>query len=390
MRTVTLTWQMESNRFFPYSHIIRKKHIVKTRIDPVFPETLEARMRAAVTLLIIAGAIVVTTSADGRPLKPEDMYLVRSVSDVRVSPSGTRVVYTVSVADIELDESNSDLWMSPLDGGAEVQLTHTPQSEHTPRWSPDGHSIAFLSDRGDTDKGDQLWLLDLRGGEARQLSRFEHEISEIAWSPDGKQIAFVATVAAAQPDDDKPRPIVVDRYFFKKDIDGYLGEERSHIFLMTLADGNITQLTDGDYNELQISWSPDGKRIAFVSKRRAEFDRDENWDIYVTDAQPGASMEQLTSNPGSDGDGDYGWGSGPPAWSDDGERIAYLHGGALEDIWYGLVQIGIVDDDGKNLVLPTKALDRNTYQPRWSPDGRSIYFLLEDDRSVQLATGRSV
>lgn len=342
-------------------------------------------MRVIVTVLIFFVAVGALTSADSRPLTPEDMYLVRDVSDVRLSPAGTRVVYTVSVDDATLDETSSDLWMSPLEGGAEVQLTHTPQSEHTPRWSPDGQTIAFLSDRADADAGDQVWLLDLRGGEARQLSTSANEITEIAWSPDGNKIAFVATVVPEKSEDDKPRPIVIDRYFFKQDISGYLGEERSHIFLLDVADGAITQLTDGDYNEQQVSWSPNGKRIAFVSKRGEDFDRDENWDIYVTDARPAAKIEQLTSSPGSDGDADYGWGSGPPDWSADGKRIAFLHGGALEDIWYGLFQVGVINSGGTELALPTKALDRNTYGPRWSEDGRSLYFLLEDDQGVQLA-----
>lgn len=342
-------------------------------------------MRSIVSCLLLLVAVTDGSPADSRPLKPEDMFLLREVSDLGLSPAGTRVVYTVTIDDVELDESSSDLWMSPVKGGAEVQLTHTPQSEHTPRWSPDGQSIAFLSDRADADKGDQVWLLDLRGGEARQLSKSPREISEIAWSPDGKQIAFVATVAPETSENDKPLPIVVDRYFFKQDINGYLGVERSHVFLLSVADGSVAQLTDGDYNERHIAWSPDGKRIAFISKRRADFDRDENWDIYVTDARPGAEIQQVTSNPGSDGDADDGWGSGAPAWSADGKRIAYMHGGAIEDIWYGIFQVGVIGSDGKSLTLPTETLDRNTYHARWSQDGRSLYFLLEDDQSVQIA-----
>lgn len=315
------------------------------------------------------------------------MYELRTVSDARISPAGDHVVYTVTVDDAELDESTSDLWLSPVAGGTDLQLTHTPQSEHTPRWSPDGRAIAFLSDRADADAGDQVWLLKLGGGEARQLTSSPHEITEIAWSPDGERIAFVATVdpESAAGEDDKPQPIVIDRFFFKQDVTGYLRDERSHVFLLNVADGTVEQLTDGNYYEQQIAWSPDGKRIAFVSKRREGFDRDENWDVYVMDAQAGASVDTLTANPGTDGDPDYAWGSGPPAWSHDGRNVAYLHGGALQDIWYGLVQVGVVGADGRGLRLPTGTLDRNAWRPRWSPDGRSLYFLLEDDQNVQLA-----
>ena len=345
-------------------------------------------MRPTFTLPILAAAFL-STAAFARLPELDDLYRIGAVSEARISPDGAWVAYTVTTPDREQDEEVSDLWMTNWEGDVSLQLTRTPQSEHHPRWSPDGKQVAFLSDRGNPDGNDQVWLLDMRGGEARQITKVAEGVSDFAWSPDGKRIVLVAEVAKDKKSpDEKPQPIVVNRLYFKEDVTGYLADSRYHLFLLDPGNSSIEPLTQGDYDEVQPSWSPDGSQIAFVSKRGGDMDRHENWDVYVIDAVPGASPRQVTQNPGSDGDADESWGSGPPAWHPDGERIAYLHGGAEEDVWYGLLQVGTVGTDGGDESLPTEALDRNTLRPRWSRDGRSLYFLLEDDQSVQLAEVR--
>lgn len=341
-------------------------------------------MRYLLVLLAFANGFL-PAAVSARTLELDDMYRIREVAEVQVSPGGEWVAYTVSVIDRDEDESTSDLWMSRWDGSANLQLTATPQSESYPRWSPDGNKLAFLSDRADEDKGAQLWLLDMRGGEAKQLTHLEHAVSDFAWSPDGTRVVLVVDVAPPKPDEEKPEPIVVNRYWFKEDVTGYLGVARSHLFLLEIDDGNVSQLTDEDYDELQPSWSPDGEQIAFVSKREDDMDRHDNWDVFVMDAEPGASVSQITRNPGADGDA---WDSDPPRWSPDGDRLAYLRGGKPEDLWYALTQIATIDAEGGTENLPTEALDRNSRQPRWSADGSRIFFLLEDDQSVQLAEVR--
>ncbi len=343
----------------------------------------------AVLVALASGFLPAALSA--RALQLDDMYDIRDVAEAQVSPNGEWVAYTVSSIDLEEDKSSSDLWMSRWDGTANLQLTATPQSESQPRWSPDGNKLAFLSDRADEDKGAQLWLLDMRGGEAQQVTALDHAVSDFAWSPDGARIMLVVDVAPPEekknPEDEKekPKPIVVDRYWFKQDVTGYLGVERSHLFLLEMDDGSVTQLTDGPYNELQPSWSPDGERIAFVSKRGQDMDRHDNWDVFVMNVEAGASATQVTQNPGADGDS---WGSDPPRWSPDGERIAYLRGGNPEILWYALTQIATIGAGGGTENLPTETLDRNSRLPRWGSDGSSLLFLLEDDQSVQLAEVR--
>src|SRR2546422_4219366 len=143
-------------------------------------------------------------------------------------------------------------------------------------------------------------------------------------------------------------------------------------------------LTSGDYDELLPAWSPDGKSLVFVSKRRPDADRDSNWDLYVMDAAPGGSAapRQLTTFEGPDNDPDT---ESRPAWSPDGRSIAYLQGGPLKLIYYAVQKLAVVPAAGGAPRILTAALDRNVASPAWSGDGSSITFLLEDDRAVGLA-----
>ena len=148
----------------------------------------------------------------------------------------------------------------------------------------------------------QVWLLNREGGEAERITNLPGGVSQYAWSPDSKRLALIAS----DPDPDsvttgsdssarRTPPIVVDRFQFKEDETGYLAKQRDHLYVLDLASRKPTLLTPGNYNELAPSWSPDGRRIAFASKRQADFDRTDNWDLYVVDASPGATPSQLTT-----------------------------------------------------------------------------------------------
>jgi len=325
-----------------------------------------------------------------RPVESRDLLRLREVSDPQLSPDGAWVAYTVTAADTVRDRQDRDVWMTSWDGKLSVRLTSSPDPEHSPRWSPDGRYLAFLSGRGDARESDQLWLLDRAGGEAQRLTDLPGGVSEFAWSPDGARIALIATDAPADslpagPDStpQRPAPIVVDRFVFKYDGKGFIGPERDHLYVLDLATRQAQLLTAGPYDEMSPSWSPDGRSIAFVSRRRPEYDRSDNWDLYVVAATPGSEPRQLTTFRGADMDPE--WGNRAPSWSPDGKLLAYVQGGRPELIYYAGQKVAVVPVDGGPVRVLTETLDRNVLSPTFAPDGRSVLFLLEDDRVYHLA-----
>jgi dipeptidyl aminopeptidase/acylaminoacyl peptidase len=343
---------------------------------------------ASIATLLVGTAWAVP--AEKRLPTLDDIHVLRDVYDPQISPDGTWVAYTVRSTDVKKDEHNADIWMTTWDGKQSLRLTSSPDGENTPRFSPDGRYLAFLSSRDDPAESDQVWLMNRSGGEAEKLTEFKGGVSDFAWSPDGRRLAII--VEDPDPDacdsekekceDKVPKPIVIDRYRFKEDEIGYLTTVREHLYLFEVATRKADLLTPGEFNEVLPSWSPDGKAIAFVSKRGKDVDRLNNWDLYVIEARSGSTPRQITSFEGPDSDPEW---ESPPVWSPDGKLIAYLQGGPQKRIYYAVHKLAVVPASGGSPRLLSPALDRNIGTPHWSADGASIWFLLEDDGSVHLA-----
>jgi dipeptidyl aminopeptidase/acylaminoacyl peptidase len=355
-------------------------------------------MRRAILLLGGLFASALCAQPATRPVELDDLNRVAAVSEPQISPDGRRVIYSVRTVDAVADRGSSDLWMAAWDGSENRRLTFGKESESQPRWSPDGRRLAFLSSRGDDNGSSQLWLLPVGGGgEAEKVTELTEGIDDYAWAPDGKRVVLVVTDAdpddAEDEEDEGPsarskkakatkKPIVVDRYQFKLDGYGYLGSQRSHLRLLDLETRKVEPLTSGEYDELQPAWSPDGKWVAFVSKRGPDPDRTDNWDLYVIAPRSGETARRLTDSENSDNQPD--WGS-DLAWSPDSRFVAYLEGGPDKLIYYAVQKLAVVPVAGGPRRVLTESLDRNVNSPRFSADGSSILFLLEDDQSAQLA-----
>jgi dipeptidyl aminopeptidase/acylaminoacyl peptidase len=318
-----------------------------------------------------------------RPLQPDDIFLLKTVSDPRISPDGAWVAYTVSALDRKEDNADTDIYMVAAAGGAPIRLTSSKKPETTPRWSPDGRYLAFVSSRDG--RKPQVFLLDRRGGDAQAITDYKTGASAIAWSPDSTKLALL--VPDPDPDNPeaadaagdaakKPKPHVITRLQFKRDGEGYLTDIKRHIHVFDIATRTDLQLTSDRYDDGGPVWAPDGSLLAFSANRTDNPDANDNSDIYVIEPRAGAKPRMLTSSPGSDGS---------PVFSPNGRSIAYLTGGDPKDIWYATNNVAMIPVAGGAPTLLTAGLDRNVARPQFTPDGASVLFVLEDGGNSHLA-----
>jgi dipeptidyl aminopeptidase/acylaminoacyl peptidase len=305
---------------------------------------------------------------------PEDVYELAWAGDPRISPDGSTVAFTVTRIDREANDYRSAIYLAPADRSTPPRrLTSGEKRDGSPRWSPDGRELAFASNRdGDCS---QLYVLPLRGGEARRLTNTKESVREPAWSPDGTRLAFVARTRDPlyeEEDEGKRAPHRFTRLFFKFDDEGWTGDRRQQVYVVA-SDGSTepVQLTEGDFESMSPTWSPDSEWIAFSSARDDDWDTRIFSDLFVV-AAGGGAPRKIT---GSDGQCAF------PAWSPDGALLAFLYvPGIFDDPRHA--QLTVVPAKGGEQRILSAALDRNCnpYPPVRVPawDGDAIVFAVED------------
>jgi len=329
-----------------------------------------------------------------------DAFAFRDLHDPQISPDGQWVAYTEGSVNRKEDKNEERIWMAPTAGGDVIPLTADEVSSSHPRWSPDGKYLAFLSARKEGKT--QVWLLNRLGGEAQKLTATPQDVQDFTWAPEGKRLVLVLRDAKPEElEEAKSRekekeagekqkkrktekPWVVDRLQFKRDTVGYLDRRRTHLYVFDVAGKSLSQVTSGDFDDDEPAWSPDGTRIAFTSNRsQPDPDRTYNSDIWVVatdNKDKGAHLTRVTSNPGEDRQA---------AWSPDGKWIAYSSQLDAKLFQYATKHIALVpvpEDDGKpgEAKVLTLDLDLMATQPKFAPDGKSVYFIADDDGTQNL------
>ena len=294
-----------------------------------------------------------------RAITLDDLARLQSVSSPVISPDGEWVVYRVSQIDVKEDKSSSHLWMVKWDGSVNLQLTYGKEGASDPKFSPDGRYISFLSSRPGPTKGDQIWLLDRRGGEAQQLTSIENQIiKDYAWSPDSKTLLLTLRPKhEPEPDDKKPedpkkpdeekkpkapKPIVVDRYHFKQDREGYLHNDDWDCALPLRHRHQKGREAHHRQERGRRERRP-GRPTAAGSPSSAITMRIPiapiTTDIFVVEPKAGSASRKLTTWTGPD-DGDI-------AWSPDSKSIAYEQGAPLALLEYTQSKPAVVTLEGK-------------------------------------------
>ena len=340
------------------------------------------RFPGILVVLVALGSLLI---AQERRFTVNDLLKVRRVSDPQVSPKGDLVAFTITDMDTTANRGSTQIYLVPLAGGEMRQLTNDENSSASPRWSPDGEKLAFISAR---DGQDQIWTIDISSGALTKITHLSAGAGgDPVWSPDGNWIAFTADVypeckdeacnnrMAAQRAQTKVHPHVSDRLLFRH-WKSWKDGMRSHIFVAPVQGGEARDLTPGDYDAPPFSlggmtdyaFSPDSKELAFASNHDKVEATSTNSDVWIVSVRGGAAKNITATNHGYDGS---------PRFSPDGRYLAYrsqVTPGFESDRF----RLMLYDRKTGRAQSLSETLDSWVDEYTFSPDSQTIYLTAED------------
>jgi dipeptidyl aminopeptidase/acylaminoacyl peptidase len=320
--------------------------------------------------------------AEKRAFTIEDLYRVRGIEDMHVSPDGKTIAYTLRTDDLPRAKRVHHIWLMDADGGNARQFTSGEKGEMSPVWSADGKWIAFISSR---DGDDNLYLIPVGGGEARKLTNVSTGVADPVWSPDGKWIAFASDVYPECAADDACNKKIAQRWS-KGPLQAHMADallyrhwtqwkdgKRTHLLLADVSTGSVRDMTPGDFDappfqlegSTQYAFSPDSTELAFESnhdKDQASSTNDDVWIVPLNGSQPPRNI--TASNPAFDGH---------PRYSPDGKYIAYQmqkQPGYESDLF----RLAVYDRAAGTSRVLTESFRNWVEDFAWAPDSKSLYF----------------
>jgi dipeptidyl aminopeptidase/acylaminoacyl peptidase len=350
-------------------------------MPPCFTSLL---LRAGLCLFSAAAPLAMVADSQAEGLTSSDLSRLRSVGSVELSPDGRHIAYSVTMRD-RPGRPYGQLWIMDVATRKSVRVGGEKDSGGGPRWSPDGRWFGFEGHQGE--KGG-LFVARPDGSEVTFLTSLAGTNSplpgtgnELAWSPDSKQLAFISSTPGPEAAEAAGDPMVITRYLYKPDagegLTRFNDNQRLHIFAVEVSTKQVRQLTQGNFDEHSIDWSPDGKEILFVSNREPNQDEFFNYDLFALKVSDN-SIRRLTATEYNEYE---------PLWSPDGKRIVFRgtrRGLTDRETTMEDTHVWVMNADGSDRREIGAVLDNRQGAPQWSPDGSAVYFTLQERGSNHL------
>jgi dipeptidyl aminopeptidase/acylaminoacyl peptidase len=338
--------------------------------------------RNLILFVILLALPLGAAQAQKRAFTIEDLYRIKSISDVHLSPDGKTVVYALSTPDLARAKRLTQIWLMEADGRNARQITQGDKSSASPVFSPDGRWLAFISAR---DGGPNLYVMRATGGEARRVTNISTGVADPVWSPDGRWIAFSTDVYPECNGDDNCNKRIAEAWS-NGPLKAHMADSllyrhwtdwkdglRTHIFLAEVASGSVKDLTPGDFDSpafqlggpVQYDFSPDGKELVYASNHDKHPESSTNNDLWLISLTSPAAARNLTAaNPAFDGS---------PKYSPDGRFIAYRmqrQPGYESDLF----RLALYDRQAGQTAVLTESYRDWIEDYQWSADSKTIYF----------------